>query len=141
MAHLKMNEQWNSVIEDFERNNPELADEVVDWYPIGQMEIAVKLRDGTRLTYEFIGNVTRPYYKPEKHVVVDEAIWRKEFSERLTKKMRYTGINQERLSSETGISSVTLSKYMNGKATPSGYNLDRLSRALKCSIYELTYID
>lgn len=141
MAHLKMSEQWNSVIEDFERNYPDLADEVVDWYPVAQMEIAVKLRNGTRLIYELIGNTTRSYYEPEKHTSVDETIWRNEFASKLTKKMRYMGINRERLSMETGISTVTLSKYMNGKATPSGYNLDRLSKALKCSIHELTYIE
>lgn len=140
MAHVRMSEQWNNVIEDFERNNPSLADEVIDWYPIGQMEIAVKLRNGKMLTYNLIDNNTSLYYEPEAVDVINEDIWRNEFSLRLRKKMQYTGINQDRLSLKTGISTVTINKYVNGKAIPSGYNLDRIARALKCSVSELMNI-
>lgn len=140
MTHVKMSDQWNCVVEDFERNNPELAEEVVDWYPVGQMEIAIKLRNGKRLIYEFIGNIIRPYYQSERMDSIDENVWRSEFAIRLNKKMRNSGMSQYDLSDRTGISSVTLSKYMNGKATPSGYNLDKIAKAFKCSASEFMNI-
>ena len=141
MARVRMSEQWDGVIKDFERNNPDLIDAVVDWYPVGQMRIVVVLEDGRRLVYEFIGNRTYSYYDPERKEINDEETWRQEFTRRLRKKMEYMGYNRDRLSADSGISLVTISKYLNGKATPSGYNLERICRALKCTVFELTTIE
>lgn len=140
MAHVRMNERWEKVMDDFERNYPELVEEVSDWYPINHMEMVVILKNGRRMVYSFIGNMVRPYHDPEKHNIVDEDEWRMEFANRLNKKMRDACMSQYTLSERTGISLVTLSKYMNGKATPSCYNLDRISRAFKCSSSEFTNI-
>ena len=137
MAHVRMSKMWDGVIIDFERNNPDLIDEVVDWYPIGQMRIVVVLEDDRRLVYELVGNRTYPFYEPESVDTDDEPVWRNEFSKRLCKKIEYTGITQDRLADESGISRMTISKYVNGKATPSLYNTKRLCKALKCHISEL----
>lgn len=141
MARVRMSEQWNAVVEDFERNNPDLVDQVVDWYPVGQMEIAVKLRNGKRLIYNFIGNYIQTCHDPrEVDESIEEIMWREEFAKRLCKKMKINCVSQETLSDLTGISKVTLSKYMNGLATPSSYNTDRLAKALKCSSSEFMNI-
>ena len=46
-------------------------------------------------------------------------------------------MNRDLLSYKTGISTVTLSKYMNGKTTPSTYNIQKIAQALRCSVTEL----
>ena len=117
MAHLRMIEPWEGLLKDFERNNPDLIDEVVDWYPVDQMTIVVNLVDGRKFAYEFIGNKTYPFYESEPKEINDEETLRQEFARRLRKKMDYAGYNQDRLSADSGISFVTISKYLNGKAT------------------------
>ena len=140
MEHAHMNDHWISLLEEFESYHPELADEVVDWYPIGRTTIVVILTDGRRLTYDLINNVTRFFYEPKKISNVDEEVWRKEFASRLRKMMYYRCISQERLSEETGISRITISKYVNGKATPNGYNLNRIAECLNCPVSEFADI-
>lgn len=133
-------EIWKPVLENFKNSYPELYDSMVDWYPSGYLEITVKLSGGQYIAYEFMGDLTRPIRSLEKpeDLNMDEEEWRLIFAERLKTRMYKCGINQDMLSHYTGISRVTLSNYVNSKATPSGFNLERLSRALNCSVAQLT---
>ena len=136
-----MNEQWIGIIDDFESHYPDLAKDVVDWYPVGQMEIAIKLKDNIGLTYNILNNVVQYHCEANQHeVVMDELLWRNKFAERLIKKMRILTINQQALSEITGISVVTINKYVRGKVTPSGYNIDKIAAAMHCSASELMNI-
>ena len=136
----KMNQMWDDVVEQFERVNPDLADRVVDWYPSGQAEITLKMDNGVKYIYNVFDTMPRIVFDPDKKYDGSEEEWRCEFSKRLNKRMRLMFMNQYTLSELTGISSVTISKYMNGKATPSGHNLDKIAAALRCSISELMNI-
>lgn len=138
----KFYEIWEPVLKSFKNHFPDLYDEMVDWYPYGHLEIAIKLRNGKRIFYDMMDDLIGPINEFDDNVEedIDEIAWRNNFSSRLINKMRKVGIGQEILSDRSGISRVTLSKYMNGKASPSGYNLERLARALRCSISELTSI-
>lgn len=71
---------------------------------------------------------------------IDEMTWRKEFAKLLRDKLRYEGITQERLAAETGISRITISKYLNQRATPSGYNLNLIAKCLNCPVSEFADI-
>ena len=137
MARVMMNEQWLNVINDFERHYPKIAEEVIDWYPVNQNEIIVKTRDGSKYTYTFVGNKLIQFYDSNDKNEFDEATWKDEFSNRLQRKMLTLHITQDELSVRTGISKVSLSRYMNGKASPSAYNLQRIADALYCSVSEL----
>lgn len=132
---------WEPVLQAFKDRYPDFAKDVVDWYPIGQMEIAVKNSKGDKHIYNMI-NQTFAALKTRKtsDTYLDEDEWSKEFSYKLNKKMRMIGINQEGLSDLTGISRVSISKYMNGKAIPSVYNLEKIAWALECPISEFTNI-
>ena len=82
---------------------------------------------------------TYPIYDPdENNILEDELEWRKMFSNRLCAKMHKFGYNQSLLSEATGISQVTISKYINCKATPTAYNVQKLAKALHCNSFELT---
>lgn len=111
--------------------------EIVDWYPSGHLEITVKMRDGRQFIYEFMGSNIYPLRSNWKVNAAKESTWAARFSRQLRAKMKKSGVSQERLSELTGISRVMLSKYMNGTACPSGYNLDRICDALQCSLNEL----
>lgn len=145
---------WEPVLRNFEstyedmcisRGRKDIAT-VVDWYPSGYAEITVTMSDGLMYVFNTIGSCITPVQNKQdiddhyNEISTNEDTWRKNFSKRLVIKMRRQGISQDRLSQRSGISIVTLSRYMNGLATPSGFNLQRLSRALGCSVTELTSI-
>ena len=131
-------EIWRPVIETFERDYPHVARKLVDWYPIGRNEIVIKIESGDRFVYRYIGSSLSKIDDTDiDGEELDESAWRNKFSERLCKKMREVGVERWRLSQLTGISEVSISRYMNGKATPSAFNLERIAIALKCSSSEL----
>lgn len=135
---MENRDRFKSILESFEQYYPNINERAVDWYPSGQMEIIVRTDDGNKYEYCCIDHsiklVKNDNYNCEE---LDEKTWRELFSYKLHKKLYMSSLNQESLSSKTGISRVTISKYLNGKATPSVYNLEKIARALKCSINEL----
>ena len=64
----------------------------------------------------------------------------KEFGRRLRRIMLIKGVSQLELSELTEISRVLLSRYMNGKSNPGFYNIDKIARALDCSVDEFRYL-
>lgn len=137
MFKKKMNKIWDSVFDDFEIHYPEIADRVVDWYPSSQMEITIKVEDGTKYRYDFFDKSMYRIFTNQDNCD-DEVGWRNKFARELNRKIRNFGYTQEKLSDVTGISRVTISKYSNGTATPSSYNLIKIAKALECSVSELT---
>ena len=133
----KMNEMWDSVLAEFEQEFSTIAVDVVDWYPSGQMEITVKTENGDKYVYNWLYKSIRIVHSVDHDLEMEEEDWRKSFVHMLTHKMYRLGLSQDILSERTGISRVTISKYVNGKATPSSYNIRKLARALKCSTSEL----
>ena len=126
---------WGPILEDFERTYKHLEKDIINWYPSGRNEIVLELNDGRRVTYDWL---TKKCYYINNDDVTDEESWRNNFAERLANKMRKKCYTQERLSDETGISRVTINKYVNAKAIPSVYNLEKIIKALNCSMHELT---
>lgn len=130
--------KWESIIDEFVLHYRYLADKIIGWYPSGQGEIIIMLKDGTKFRYDSIEKNTYPIYDPdEDNILEDELEWRKMFSNRLCAKMHKFGYNQSLLSEATGISQVTISKYINCKATPTAYNVQKLAKALHCNSFEL----
>ena len=70
---------------------------------------------------------------------ISEEDWIKDFSMTLKNKVSMSGLTQQDLSNATGISKVSISKYMAGKSVPSHYNMLKIARALNCSVYEFTH--
>ena len=135
------NDQWDTMIKEFSELYPYLAEKVIDWYPSGQMEITVRILEGEKFAFDFmdksirsLGNVNDRGFVDFK---IDEEEWRIIFSSKLRTKMMRVCMSQSDLSELTGISMVSMSKYINGKATPSAYNMTLIASALKCSTAEL----
>ena len=131
---------WDDVYANFERAFPSFAEEVVDWWPSGRFEITMKLKDGSRIRYDnYINACKLISCLNAGSEIGDEARWRIIFSRRLRDQMTYAGISQKELAELTGISVQSLSKYVNGTASPSAYNISKIARALNCS--PSTFID
>ena len=137
MIRAKLDSHWNYILEQFENVYPELASEAVHWYSSGYNDIIVILEDGRRFLYNYMSHNLVPYYEPDNLYDEEEAEWRTQFSYRLRRRMNDALMSQEQLAEQTGISKVTISKYMNGKATPSAYNMRRIRDVLKCTPMEL----
>lgn len=135
----KDNNYWEPVYNMFFEDYPQLADKMIDWYPSGQLEITVKVEGGKKYVYDMM---TRMAYsiRDEIEEELSEEEWRKNFSRNFNHKLRNISMTQDRLSELTGISQITISKYSNGKATPSSYNLRKIVKVLNCSIHELIHM-
>lgn len=135
----KDKDYWTPVYDEFVRMNPEIGEQIVDWYPSGQMEITVKIKSGKKYSYDWMQKLTTSLYDQDEEYDETEAEWRNRFARNLDHKLYNVGMSQDLLAFETGISPVTISKYIRARATPSTYNLRKIAQALKCSVSELIY--
>lgn len=127
------------VLDEFVLMHPHIEKDIVDWYPSGQLEVTVRLRDGSKYSYDYLGKICRRVCNSdyrENRLKSEEEI-ADEFSYRLYKKMRHRNVTQRELSDITGISVPAIGSYIRGEKMPSLYNVYLLSRALACSISEL----
>ena len=105
----------------------------------GLFDLTIKLMDGTAVIYDDLERSIRKL--PLDCFKMTEKECRREFGLRLCKLMKIKNVTQQDLSEMTGISRVTINKYINGKANANFYNADKIAKALKCSMDELRYID
>lgn len=116
---------------------PHLASKTEDWYQESKWDLVAKLNDGTRVIYD--GYIRTIRMLPNNNYY-DEKQFRIEFSKRLYKMLERKRITQLELSKLTGISTVTINKYIKRKATPSLHTANKIARALGCSTDELILI-
>lgn len=131
--------KWSLMFDDFMNNYPSMERDVVDWYPNGKLEITIVMNDGSKLVYN--GNTQRFSIirgADSEYENLTEQEWRHKFAAKLYEKITDKCISQKELAEILNMSQKTISKYLNAKATPSTYNLDRIARVLDCSITELT---
>lgn len=139
---VKMHKMWDSVFDELKIRFPNIYERAVHWYPVGRNHIVIKTTDMLEYIYDWENKqvYTKKVYLPDEDDI-DECIWREQFGKKLRNMMHFKGIPLYELSKRTRISEVSLSKYINGKATPSGSNIDRIARALSCTSLELTNFD
>lgn len=123
--------------DDFARNFPIVNEEVIEMKEAGQFELIIKRTDGSSWSYYSLTKTLRRL--PSYVTAMTEQEVRNEFSLRLNRLMRLKGITQIELSERTGLSRYSIIKYLNGKVTPSFYAVDRIAKALGCSIEEFRY--
>lgn len=111
------------------------AKEIFDLNPI---ELLVERNNGSKLIYNEFHNSIR--YIPKDPHNMNEDEYRSEFKYRLLSCMERYHMSQGMLSEVTGISQSILSRYMNGVSIPSFQNLDKIAKALGCSMDEFRYV-
>lgn len=131
-----MNRHW--LYEIFEDEYPSLARQVVNIWPESSWSFIVELGNGSRYRYDGVYHNARLIPSDSDNLSEDEC--RNEFGIRLRSIMRRKGYTQQLLAKETGLSQKQVSEYMTGKRTPSFYAVDRIAKALRCSVDEFRYV-
>lgn len=117
---------------------PFLARDAVDYYIDAPDELVVTLNDGKVFAYDDIYKTFRRL--PESHNLT-ETNCKIEFGNRLRRVMALKGVNETTLSEKTGIQRTLLSNYISGRTNPSFYAVDKIAKALGCSVDEFRYIE
>ena len=125
--------------DNFKMHFPITAKLTESYRKTGLYDLTVKLSDGTSVLYDDMQHSIRRL--PKDCLKMTETECRREFGMRLRNLMFLKSITQTDLSEKTGISQTTISGYLNGKGTPSFYNVDKIAKALKCSTDDFRYID
>ena len=114
-----------------------LNSQAVSYTPVNDYEMIVRLNDGDSILYDRENHTIRNL--PRDASSMSEEQFRREFGYRLRRLMERRGLTQGELADRTGSSQVAISNYIRGKTTPSSYTVDKIAKALNCSIDELTY--
>lgn len=116
---------------------PSLYADAVEFIRIGPFELIVKTRDGRIWLYDDSeGTVIN--LDPNRSNISEESFGY-QFGMRLKRMMVLKNVNQEELSDMTGISRVTISHYINGRTSPTFYNVDKIAMALGCEFTDFVY--
>ena len=118
---------------------PFLSEKMISCEKIGPYELIIKTSDGATTLYDDINHSIRRLPKDSNNMTEQEVTI--EFQQRLLRMMLRRNISQSELSRLTSISQSTISSYLTGRALPSFYNLDKIAKALKCSIDEFRYTE
>lgn len=108
-----------------------------EYFAINKWELFVRLTTGEKFVYDELYHTVR-FIKYEDDNLTD-AQERKEFARNLRKIMGHKFTTQEELADKVGVSRVMINKYMNGKALPNAIILNKLAKALKCSVNDFYY--
>ena len=100
-------------------------------------ELLLVMPDGTEWLYSDLHRNVRQLPKDLHNLSEEECL--SEFGRRLYDIMCREGINQMALSEITGIPQPVLSNYMSGRTCPSFYKVDKIARALGCSVDDFRY--
>lgn len=117
---------------------PFIYREMVECYEGSCNELIVVTIGGDRFSYNTLNDTFRRLPPDPDNITVEECA--REFGERLYNKMYQEGVTQEILSERTGIHQVMISGYITGKHSPTFYNVDKIAKALGCSVDEFRYI-
>lgn len=132
---MKCQNVYESILERALMFHPYYANKISYWSPSGHYEILLVLEDGSKMLYDDFTEEIYPVICEDDNY--DDEYYNLEFAKRLKRRMIICCISQEQLSEKTGISTVTISKYMNGKSLPNIRIASKLARVLKCSTNEL----
>lgn len=133
---------YDPIFEDYIMMFPFVKDQIVDWFHIDRFMIGAHLIDGTFDTYDGIERCGTHYKSYEDYLkpAENDQKWKLRFARNLYRKMCMAGYTQEELAQETGISTATMSRYMNGTAMPTVRKLMKIADALNCTLNDLCYV-
>lgn len=126
------------IISTFKLYFPGFFRKAVKCLQLDDREVYAELDDGRRVLYDDSDNSIRRLPVNSRTMTERECLV--EFGLRLRKIMNNKGISQIELSEKTGISKPVLSLYMNGNRNPGFYNVDKIAKALGCSVDEFRYV-
>lgn len=127
------------LIERFTMHYPNWAARAVSYRQENDWDLRVEMDDGKLFIFNALDNGTRYIEQDFKHMTEERYL--QELGTRLRYIMWSKGITQAELSNRTGISQPSISAYVKGRVSPTLYTLDKIVRALGCSMDDLRYMD
>lgn len=88
--------------------------------------------------YNLTNNVLIPIPKSDQDL--DKESFKRIFGVLLRRALEHSGLTQEELSEKTGIQQARISDYLYGKHFPSFYQIDKMAKAMNCSVDDLRYV-
>ena len=128
----------DEVFNSFKDYFPRMSEHAVRFERVSAFDILIEFDDGDISIYDSMEHTIRNLPRNSSEMTEEEC--RREFGIRLRTILYRRGITQAELSSKTGISQTIISNYINGKNTPSLYAVDRIAKALGCSVDEFRYV-
>lgn len=129
----------NYIFENMQSYYPFLSERMASYKKVGPYELIVKTNDGETILYDDVNHSIRRPPRDSNNMTEQEVSV--EFRQRLRRLMTQQGVSQLELSELTGIPQSTISNYLTGKFLPGFYNMDKIAKALKCSIDEFRYTE
>lgn len=126
------------LFDNFELYFPSMAANTITYEELNDFELVAKMSNGVTVLYDDIDHCFRRLPTNSDDMTEEEC--RTEFGWRLRKIMFRNGITQEQLSERTGIAQSRISNYLRGKNSPTFYVVDRIAKALGCSVDEFRYM-
>lgn len=127
----------NVLYDNFKSYFPWVEEDVVSSERTGPFELTVKLRNGTTAIYSDHTRTMRKLPFDSNNMTEDEC--RHEFGFRLLRMMTIKGMDKKELAYVADISEISLNNYIKGKTSPSFYAVDKIAKALDCSVDEFRY--
>lgn len=125
------------LLERFEIWFPTIFGKCERFLVLNQWEILGEYENGQVWIYDDYDNSIRAVRRYDN---IDEESYRFELGFKLRRALVHNGMSQFELSEAIGASQAIISKYITGKATPSFYIMDKIAKALDCSLDYFRYI-
>lgn len=126
---------WMNFVNYFRPNFKEIK----DIKQLNLWEVLVVMNDGERYIYDDNLRGIRRLPFSWNDITAEE--FKKDAYLRMYTIMRHQGLSYEDLAKRTGISSGTISNYVNGRTSPTLDNLFLIAKALGCGLEDLMYIE
>lgn len=129
--------EYTRMFDNFIMSFPCIAAKAVECLGVTEFDITVRLDDGNVFLYDDIEGSIRKL--PLGSSSLTKAECNIEFGERLMRMMNRKGVSQTELSKKTGLRQSQISNYINGINSPSFYVVDKIAKALNCSVEYFRY--
>lgn len=123
------------ILRHLERSFPYVAKEVATVEKCSEFSVLITTVRGEYYIYNDLNDTIRKIFKEDGKTDDQRKV---EFGNNLREKMVESDLSQGELASLTGISTTMLSLYMNGRASPTFVNVQKLAYALGCSVDDFT---
>lgn len=117
---------------------PDLLGEVVHAREYVQLMLLLETTTKYDYFYNITNNVLIPIPKSDQDL--DKESFARIFGVLLRRALEHSGLTQEELSEKTGIPQARISDYLYGKHFPSFYQIDKMAKAMNCSVEDLRYV-
>ena len=117
---------------------PDLLGKVMHAREYVQLMLLLETNSKYDYFYNLSNNVLIPIPKSDQDL--DKESFRRIFGVLLRRALERSGLTQEELSEKTGIPQPNISDYLYGKHFPSFYQIDKMAKAMNCSVEDLRYV-